>query len=145
MLTSAQEAFGYLTEDVLMYIARQLKLPFSWVYGVATFYHFFSLKPKGEHNCIVCMGTACYVGKGNEILETLEKEFGIDPDGGEAFHGVIKAGGWFGATVDDPRSYSLVGCTVAPGFEYDDFELGGRDELLRRYPLHADVIERLTH
>ncbi len=86
VLTSAQEAFGYLTEDVLMYIARQLKLPFSWVYGVATFYHFFSLKPKGEHNCIVCMGTACYVGKGNEILETLEKEFGIKagqttPDG----------------------------------------------------------------
>ncbi len=73
------------------------------------------------------------------------RKLGTDPDGGEAFHGVIKAGGWFGATVDDPRSYSLVGCTVAPGFEYDDFELGGRDELLRRYPLHADVIERLTH
>jgi len=62
VLTAAQEAFGYLTEDAMIYIARQLKLPFSWVYGVATFYHFFSLKPQGEHSCIVCLGTACYVG-----------------------------------------------------------------------------------
>jgi bidirectional [NiFe] hydrogenase diaphorase subunit len=77
VLTSAQEAFGYLTEDVLIYTARQLKLPFSWVYGVATFYHFFSLKPQGEHTCIVCMGTACYVGKSNEIVEALEKEFNV--------------------------------------------------------------------
>ncbi|HOI95624.1 MAG TPA: bidirectional hydrogenase complex protein HoxE [Syntrophobacter fumaroxidans] len=77
VLTSAQEAFGYLTEDVLIYTARQLKLPFSWVYGVATFYHFFSLKPQGEHSCIVCLGTACYVGKSNEIVEALEKEFNV--------------------------------------------------------------------
>lgn len=86
VLTSAQEAFGYLTEDVLIYTARQLKLPFSWVYGVATFYHFFSLKPLGEHNAIVCMGTACYVGKAADILDGLEKEFGVKagtttPDG----------------------------------------------------------------
>ena len=49
VLTAAQEAFGYLTEESMVYIARQLKLPFSWVYGVATFYHFFSLIPKGRH------------------------------------------------------------------------------------------------
>jgi bidirectional [NiFe] hydrogenase diaphorase subunit len=86
VLTSAQEAFGYLPEEVLIYIARQLKLPFSWVYGVATFYHFFSLKPQGEHTCIVCLGTACYVGKANEIVDALQDEFHIDagqttPDG----------------------------------------------------------------
>ena len=56
VLTSAQEAFGYLPEEVMIYVARQLKLPFSWVYGVATFYHFFSLKPQGKHNAIVCSG-----------------------------------------------------------------------------------------
>ncbi|NLI82746.1 MAG: bidirectional hydrogenase complex protein HoxE [Deltaproteobacteria bacterium] len=75
VLTAAQEAFGYLTEESLIYIARQLKLPFSWVYGVATFYHFFSLKPQGEHSAIVCLGTACYVGKAAEIVESLEREF----------------------------------------------------------------------
>lgn len=86
VLTAAQEAFGYLTEDAMIYTARALKLPFAWVYGVATFYHFFSLKPQGEHMSIVCLGTACYVGKANEIVASLEGEFGIKagqttPDG----------------------------------------------------------------
>jgi bidirectional [NiFe] hydrogenase diaphorase subunit len=67
VLHTAQETFGYLDEDVLTYVAHQLKLPLSWVYGVATFYHFFSLKPQGEHICSVCMGTACYV-KGSEVI-----------------------------------------------------------------------------
>lgn len=77
VLTSAQEAFGYLTEDVMKYVARQLKLPFSWVYGVATFYHFFSLKPQGEHSCIICMGTACYVGRAEDIVKALEQAFDV--------------------------------------------------------------------
>ena len=61
VLHTAQELFGYLEHDLLFYVARGLKLPPSRVYGVATFYHFFSLKPQGEHTCVVCMGTACYV------------------------------------------------------------------------------------
>ncbi|NTW37117.1 MAG: NAD(P)H-dependent oxidoreductase subunit E, partial [Syntrophobacteraceae bacterium] len=77
VLTSAQEAFGYLTEESLIYVARQLKLPFSWVYGVATFYHFFSLKPQGEHSAIVCLGTACYVGRAAEIVASLESGFSV--------------------------------------------------------------------
>lgn len=77
VLHTAQEAFGYLDDDVLIYAARQLKLPLSWVYGVATFYHFFSLKPQGEHTCIVCLGTACYVKKSGEVMAALEQEFGI--------------------------------------------------------------------
>jgi bidirectional [NiFe] hydrogenase diaphorase subunit len=79
VLTAAQEAFGYLPEEVMIYVARQLKLPFSWVYGVATFYHFFSLKPQGKHNAIVCLGTACYVGRSNEIVDAISKEFNLDP------------------------------------------------------------------
>jgi bidirectional [NiFe] hydrogenase diaphorase subunit len=47
------------------------------VYGVATFYHLFSLKPNGAHTCVVCLGTACYVKGGNQILEALEQELGI--------------------------------------------------------------------
>ena len=79
VLHTAQEAFGYLEEDLLVYVARQLKLPPSWVFGVATFYHFFSLTPQGEHNCIVCMGTACYVKRAAEIVAALQTEFSIEP------------------------------------------------------------------
>jgi bidirectional [NiFe] hydrogenase diaphorase subunit len=79
VLHTAQEAFGYLSEDMLIYTARQLKLPLSWVYGVATFYHFFSLKPLGEHSCIVCLGTACYVKQAAEIIAKLQAEYGIEP------------------------------------------------------------------
>jgi bidirectional [NiFe] hydrogenase diaphorase subunit len=86
VLHKAQEAFGYLEEDVLVYIARQLKLPLSRVYGVATFYHLFSLKPSGAHTCVVCLGTACYVKGAGEIMTALEAKTGITsgettPDG----------------------------------------------------------------
>lgn len=79
VLHTAQETFGYLDEDLLTYVAHQLKLPLSWVYGVATFYHFFSLEPLGEHNCNICMGTACYVKGAANIVAALNKEFGIEP------------------------------------------------------------------
>ncbi len=79
VLHTAQEAFGFLSDDLLIYVAHQLKLPTSWVYGVATFYHFFSLKPQGEHNCIVCLGTACYVKQAADIVAALQKAYGIEP------------------------------------------------------------------
>jgi bidirectional [NiFe] hydrogenase diaphorase subunit len=79
VLHTAQESFGYLTKDLLIYVAQQLKLPLSWVFGVATFYHFFSLEPQGDHNCIICMGTACYVKRAAEIVTILQAEFGIEP------------------------------------------------------------------
>ena len=77
VLHTAQEAFGFLEKDLLVYVATQLKLPLSWVYGVATFYHFFSLEPQGEHSCIVCLGTACYVKRAAEIVAELEAQFNI--------------------------------------------------------------------
>lgn len=79
VLHQAQETFGYLEEDVLIYIARGLKLPLSRVYGVATFYHIFSLKPQGEHTCVVCLGTTCYVKGANALLEAIAEEIGIHP------------------------------------------------------------------
>ena len=73
VLHKAQELFGCLELDVLLYVARALKLPPSRVYGVATFYHLFSLKPQGEHACTVCLGTACFVKGAGEIMAAVEK------------------------------------------------------------------------
>jgi bidirectional [NiFe] hydrogenase diaphorase subunit len=86
VLHSAQELFGYLDGDVLVYVGRALRVPLSRVFGVATFYNFFSLKPAGRHTCVVCMGTACYVKGAGQILKALETEHGIEagettPDG----------------------------------------------------------------
>ncbi len=63
---------------------------------------------------------------------------------GEAFQACIPAGCWFGAEVLAPDSYGLVGCTVAPGFDFADFELGERGALLTAYPEHRELIERLA-
>lgn len=79
VLHTAQESFGFLSADILIYVARQLKLPPSWVYGVATFYHFFSLQPTGEHNCVVCLGTACYVKRAAEVLAVLQQTYNVEP------------------------------------------------------------------
>ena len=77
VLHTAQELFGYLDPDLLLHVANNLKLPPSRVYGVATFYHFFSLKPKGEHTCVVCMGTACYVKGAATLVKTVEEFAGV--------------------------------------------------------------------
>lgn len=86
ILHSAQELFGYLDTDCLKYVGHALKVPPSRVYGVATFYNIFTLKPRGAHTCVVCMGTACYVKGAGQILEALEKKHDIKagettPDG----------------------------------------------------------------
>jgi len=86
ILHRAQELFGYLREDVLKFLARELALPLSRVYGVATFYSFFSTVPKGRHTIMVCMGTACYVRGAQKVLDQFRKALGIElnqttPDG----------------------------------------------------------------
>ncbi len=73
VLHSAQDIFGFLDEELLIYIAKALKLPLSTVYGVVTFYHFFRLKPSGEHTFVLCMGTACYVKGAAEIQKKVEE------------------------------------------------------------------------
>jgi bidirectional [NiFe] hydrogenase diaphorase subunit len=79
VLHAAQELFGFLADDVLIFVARGLKLPRSRVYGVATFYNLFTLVPRGEHTCNVCMGTACYVKGAGEILAALVEAHGVRP------------------------------------------------------------------
>lgn len=76
-LHSAQEAFGFLDEIALRYVAQSLGIPLSRVYGVATFYNLFTLKPQGKHTCVVCLGTACYIKGGPQILSALEDTTGI--------------------------------------------------------------------
>ncbi len=78
-LHTVQEAFGFLEPEALRYVAASLGVPPSKVFGVATFYHFFTLKPKGEHTCVICTGTACYIKGAADILEAIEEEFGIEP------------------------------------------------------------------
>lgn len=73
-----------------------------------------------------------------------EIHLGPHPEAGEAFQAVVHGGCWFGAKVHDAEGYSLVGCTVAPGFDFADFELASRQELVRQFPQHAAVIEALT-
>jgi bidirectional [NiFe] hydrogenase diaphorase subunit len=113
VLHVSQEAFGFLSPELLGYVSRALKLPPSHVYGVATFYHFFTLKPKGEHNCIVCMGTACYVKRADEIVSAIEDSFDV------------KAGH---TTADGKLSLSIArclgNCSLAPLLVVDGQALG---------------------
>jgi bidirectional [NiFe] hydrogenase diaphorase subunit len=79
VLHTVQECFGYLTDDGLKFVAESLKVPYSKVYGVATFYHFFTLKPPGEHTCVVCTGTACYIKGAATLLKGVDEVAGIKP------------------------------------------------------------------
>ncbi len=78
VLEEAQVALEYLPVSVQKKVAKGLNLPFSRVYGVVTFYSFFTMKPRGRHTVRVCLGTACYVRGGKQLAEALRKEFGIE-------------------------------------------------------------------
>jgi predicted cupin superfamily sugar epimerase len=73
-----------------------------------------------------------------------ELNLGREFESGEVLQAVVPAGQWFGAFVAEPDSFSLAGCTLSPGFDFEDFELGARDELLRCYPQHRSLILKLT-
>lgn len=77
VLEEAQVSLEYLPVCVQKRIAAGLNLPLSRVYGVVTFYSFFTMTPRGKHTVRVCLGTACYVRGGKALAETLEKQFGI--------------------------------------------------------------------
>jgi len=112
-LHAVQQAFGYLDEVALLWVAKSLRVPPSKVYGVSTFYNFFTLKPQGAHTCVVCLGTACYVKRGAKILEAIE------------VYTKIKSG----ETTDD-RQLSLLtvrcigACGIAPAVVYDGNVVG---------------------
>ncbi|MBI3967240.1 MAG: bidirectional hydrogenase complex protein HoxE [Chloroflexi bacterium] len=78
-LHSTQEAFGFLDESSLRYVAAALGVPPSAAYGVATFYQHFAMRPPGEHTCVVCLGTVCHLKGGRALLAAVEHEARIEP------------------------------------------------------------------
>lgn len=112
-LHSVQDAFGFLDETSLRFVAASLDLPLSKVFGVATFYHIFMLKPKGRHACVVCTGTACYIKGAGALLEGIQERYGVDP----------------GDTTEDDRLSVLTArcvgaCGLAPAVVLDGSMIG---------------------
>ena len=76
-LHSVQDAFGFIDETAMSFVAESLDVPLSKVYGVATFYHLFTLKPQGRHSCVVCTGTACYIKGAQSLIERIEAHYDV--------------------------------------------------------------------
>lgn len=76
-LHKAQDIFGYIPQEVQEYIGKELDIPVSEVYGVVTFYSYFTMKPRGKYPISVCLGTACFVKGADRVLNDLEKKLGI--------------------------------------------------------------------
>lgn len=130
-LHAVQQAFGFLEDVALKWVAKSLHVPPSRVYGVATFYNFFTLKPQGAHTCVVCLGTACYVKGAAKIVDAIG-----------AFAGIKS-----GETTPDKQlsllSARCIGaCGIAPTVVYDG-NVAGRltpeqaVEKLKGYLTHA--------
>lgn len=79
LLQDISSEFGYLPEDGLRHVSKQMDVPLSKLYGLATFYKAFRLEPRGKHEIYVCMGTACHVRNAPKIVEKLQFELGIKP------------------------------------------------------------------
>lgn len=109
ILHTAQNAYGYLPLHILAYITHELNLPPSRVYSTVSFYHFFSMKSKGEHTCLVCTGTACYVKGAQQLLDAVEAAYGIKA-------GEVTADNQFGLSV----ARCIGACGLAPAVVIDD-------------------------
>lgn len=86
VLQQAQEIYGYLPEEVQQIISDEMQIPMSKIFGVVTFYSFYSLQPKGKYKISVCLGTACYVKGSGQVYDKLQQVLGIaggecTPDG----------------------------------------------------------------
>jgi bidirectional [NiFe] hydrogenase diaphorase subunit len=109
VLHKVQDAFGYIPQEAMRYIAKEMRVPASRVYGVATFYHFFTLKPKGKHNCVICTGTACHVRGAQAIVQEIEKHLALKP-------GQTTADGQLGVQI----ARCIGCCGLAPAVVLDD-------------------------
>jgi predicted cupin superfamily sugar epimerase len=94
-----------------------------WYYHAGTTLTVHLISPQGEYRAL---------------------RIGSEPAAGESYQAVVPAGYWFGATVTGVGDFSLVGCSVAPGFDFADFEMGNRSELLKQFPEQAGIILQLT-
>lgn len=128
VLHQVQEELGYLPKEAQQVVAKTLGMPLSQVYGVVTFYHFFTMHPQGDHTIKACLGTACYVrGARKKVLDTIQETLGIGPEE---------------TTPDRKFSLSMVRCLGACGLSpamMVDEEVYGRltpvrvKEILSRY------------
>ena len=114
ILHKAQELYGYLDKAVLDEIALTMNIPTAHIWGVATFYHYFHLAPKGKHIISVCLGTACYVKGAQDVLDAIKQELKID----------------IGATTEDKlfslqEARCLGACGLAPVVMIDEKIYGG--------------------
>ena len=112
-LHTVQSAFGYLDMEALGFVAANLRVPLSRVYGVATFYNYFTMKPQGKHTCVVCLGTACYIKGSPRVLEAIEDKIHLTP----------------GETTPDKKVSLVIArclgtCGLAPVATFDDEVVG---------------------
>jgi len=127
ILHKAQNIFGYLPRDVQLFVARKLGIPGAEVFGVVSFYSYFSTKPSGKHTLSVCMGTACFVRGADKVIERLKEKIGIETN-------ETTEDGIF--TLKDVRCIGA--CGLAPVVMVDD-KVYGRvkeediDEIIKTY------------
>ena len=114
ILQSIQREQGYLSEDTLRLVSEKTGASPSRVYGVATFYHQFRLKPEGKHQISICRGTACHVAGVSELYDMLVKELGITPPEDTSSDGLF--------TVHEVRC--LGACSLAPVMKVDETVYG---------------------
>jgi NADH-quinone oxidoreductase subunit E len=127
ILHEVQSRYGHLPEDVLRHVARETRIPITRLYGIATFYHLFSLEPMGRHRIHVCLGTACHVKGARRILDDVERRLGVKA--GETTPDLRY-------TLDDVRCVGA--CSFAPVVVVDDSAHGGMTpkkvaDLLKRH------------
>jgi len=129
MLQEIQERLGYIPKEAVDWLSQQLKVSNQEIFGVATFYNHFRLNPPGRHEIRVCLGTACHVGGGEKILDTIQEKLGIEP-------GETTDDGWYSLE----RVACVGACALSPAVVLDD-EVHGRmtQRLLKRL---LDKVER---
>jgi len=120
---SASTAIFFLLDGANFSAFHRLRSDELWHFHVGTSLLVQVIEPDGRHS---------------------EIQLGGDPESGEVLQAVVKTGCWFASHVKDGESFALVGCTVAPGFDFEDFELAKREELVGRYPQHRELIAKLT-
>ena len=116
VLHKVQELFGYVPQEMMDLVADKMQIPTAHIWGVATFYHYFNLKPIGQHTVSVCMGTACYVKGADKVLEALKNDLGVAV-------GETTEDGLF--TLQEARC--LGACGIAPVIMIDDKIYGELD------------------
>lgn len=103
-----QDAFGHLERESLRIVAHELQVPLSRAYGVATFYHLFTLQPRARHACVICVGTACHINGAAALVDAARETLGIEM-GDRSADGEISLA----------AAHCFGSCSVAPAGEID--------------------------